>query len=99
MAKPWEKYQAQAPIGIPIGPQNPAYPYQGQQAATSYGQSGSGVLGQNASALGQYGLTGAQQQNNYLTQGAGAAAGGQISGANALIGGANSLLSYYIGGR
>jgi hypothetical protein len=72
---------------------------QGQQAANSYGQTGSSVLGQNASALGQYGLTGAQQQNNYLTQGTGAAAGGQVSGANALIGGANNLLSYYMGGR
>lgn len=61
---------------------------QGQQASQGYGQAGSGVLGQNAAAQGQY-----------LTGGAGAAASGQVQGANALMGGANNILSYYLGGR
>jgi len=76
---------------------------QGMQASQMYGQNASGVYGQNsgyagqnAAAMGQYGTQGVGAQNQYLTAGAGAAAGGQINAANALMGGANSLLGYYM---
>lgn len=72
---------------------------QGQQAATSYGQSASNAIGQNSAALGQYGMQGTQASNNYLTAGAGAAASGQNQAANALMGGTNNLLAYYMNGR
>ena len=61
---------------------------QGQQASQNYGQSASNAIGQNVAA-----------QGNYLTAGAGAAASGQNQAANALMGGANNLLSYYMSGR
>ena len=61
---------------------------QGQQAAQTYGTAGSGVIGQ-----------GTQATNQFLTAGAGAAASGQNQAANALMGGANNLLSYYMSGR
>jgi len=44
-------------------------------------------------------MQGTQASNNYLTAGAGAAASGQNQAANALMGGAGNLLSYYLGGR
>ena len=59
---------------------------QGAQAAGQYGQAASNVMGQ-----------GAQTQGQYLTAGAGAAAGGQNAASNALMGGANNLLSWYMG--
>lgn len=56
---------------------------------------GQTAAGQGAGFVGQ----GAQAANNYLTAGAGAQASGQVQGANALMGGANNLLSYYMMGR
>jgi hypothetical protein len=61
---------------------------QGMAAGQGFGGQASGVIGQ-----------GTQAANNFMTQGAGAAAGGQINAANALMGGANNLLSYWSQGR
>jgi hypothetical protein len=61
---------------------------QGASAAQGYGGQAAGVMGQ-----------GAQAQNQFLTQGAGALASGQNQAANALMGGANNLLSYWSMGR
>ena len=68
-------------------------------AASSYGQTAAGVMGQGQTAQNNLLTGGAGVQGNYLTQGAGALANGQNQAANTLMGGAGNLLSYYMGGR
>ncbi len=66
------------------------------QTATNAGlAAGQGFGGQAAGVIGQ----GTQAANMFNTAGAGAAASGMNQGANALMGGANNLLTYFMGGR
>lgn len=53
---------------------------------------GQTAAGQGAGFMGQ----GTAAANNFLTAGAGAQASGQVQGANALMGGANNLLTYFM---
>lgn len=65
----------------------------GQTAAGQTMAAGQGYGGQASGVIGG----GTQAVNNFLTGGAGAQASGMVQGANALMGGANNILSYWAG--